>query len=156
MSKAGRVLLLTFWMLPFAAGLADDTQPSKADAEPLPIETPYVDSLLRASPYASVLPSMRPIDNIAHPNDWQQPLTRFSFRDSSTLVRVSNIRSLSLLTLAESDQSRLFLGVNEEGFLGVHLRAYSRNREERYFEMARLPYLKAYAPDSDSDYRTKD
>ena len=58
------------------------------------------------------------------------------------MARVSRMRKLSLLTLAQSGQSRLFLGVNEEGLVGVHFSAFSLRNDGDYLELVRLPYLK--------------
>jgi hypothetical protein len=55
---------------------------------------------------------------------------------------------LSLLTLAEIGQTRLFLGVNDEGLLGLHFNALPRDGDERYLEVIRMPYLKEHEPDS--------
>lgn len=68
------------------------------------------------------------------------------FQDSSALGRIRKLRSLSLLTLAETEQSRLFLGMNSRGLFGVHF-AYTRgNQSDRSLELARMPYLKSAKP----------
>ena len=68
---------------------------------------------------------------------------------ASALARVSRLRSLSLLTLAKIGQTRLFLGVNEEGLVGLHFIAFLRDGDERYLELVRMPYLKENEPDNE-------
>ena len=76
-----------------------------------------------------------------HSDHWRQPLADFEFLEGSALMRMSRLRSLSLLTLAEFGKSRLFLGVNDEGFVGLHFNALSRAADERYLEVLRMPYV---------------
>ena len=77
------------------------------------------------------------LDNLGYAIDWQsamidadaypdytfRPLPGVTMQDDSTIARLSRMKSLSLLTLMEGEGSRLFVGVNEEGCLGLHLRA---------------------------------
>jgi hypothetical protein len=65
------------------------------------------------------------------------------------LARVSKLRNLSLLTLAEIGQTRLFLGVNDEGLVGLHFNALPRDSDGRYLEVVRMPYLKENEPDDE-------
>ncbi len=58
------------------------------------------------------------------------------------MARVSKLRNLSLLTLAEVGQTRLFLGVNDDGLVGLHFNRFSRADDTRYLEAARMTYLK--------------
>ena len=76
-----------------------------------------------------------------HADHWRQPLADFDFLEGSALMRMSRLRSLSLLTLANFGKSRLFLGVNDEGFVGLHFNALSRAADERYLEFLRMPYV---------------
>ena len=68
------------------------------------------------------------------------------FRDSSTVGRASKVRSLSLLTLAEFRKSRLFLGVNNRGLIGLHFRQV-RQGDDRCLEVARMPWLRKPTPE---------
>jgi hypothetical protein len=52
------------------------------------------------------------------------------------------------LTLAEIGQTRLFLGVDDDGFVGLHFCTLPRYGDERYLEVVRMPYLKKDEPDS--------
>ena len=68
------------------------------------------------------------------------------FRDDSALARLGRIRNLSLLTLSETKRTRVFLGVNGDGLVGLHFVAIADNGADRYLSLARLPYLKKKTP----------
>lgn len=73
---------------------------------------------------------------------WQTgPLDGVEFSDGDTLSRLTKVRFLSLLTVAEFRQSRLFFGVNDSGIVGVHLTGSSKGQRERFLELARMPHL---------------
>jgi len=84
-------------------------------------------------------------DNLA------RPIAKLNFQNDSVLDRISAISNLSFLTLVETRQSRLFLGINADGFVGLHFGAFSHHRDEQYLELARMPYLKKLAADSQSE-----
>ena len=142
MNEARWVMLLTIGMLLSAAGHADDTKLSNVHSESLPAETRSIEALLAESAYASRWQLYQPLDAIAYSDDWKQPIADINFRDGSALARVSKLRNLSLLTLAEVGQTRLFLGVNDDGLVGLHFDLFSRADDTRYLEAARMPYLK--------------
>lgn len=71
---------------------------------------------------------------------------QFEFQDSSALGRLRNLRSLSLLTLAETKRSKLFLGMNRRGLLGLHFGYTPGDGNDRSLELARMPYLKRETP----------
>ncbi len=61
------------------------------------------------------------------------------FEDNSSLLgRLKRVRSLSLLTISSHRKSRLFLGVNEDGLLGLHLTASQAVSNDRTVELASL------------------
>lgn len=70
-----------------------------------------------------------------------EALEDLEFEEGSALMRIARLKSLSLLTLGEFGQSRLFIGVNDEGFVGLHFNADVRRDDERYLELARMPYV---------------
>ncbi len=142
MNEARSVMLLTIGMLLSAAGHADDTKRSNVHSESLPGETRSIEALLAESAYASRWQLYQPLDAIAYSDDWKQPIADINFRDGSALARVSKLRNLSLLTLAEVGQTRLFLGVNDDGLVGLHFNLFSRADDTRYLEAVRMPYLK--------------
>ncbi len=152
MLNNGWMALMIIGILLPASGFADDTQSSGTDGEPLPAANLSIDTLLAESGYASRWQLANPVEPLAYSNDWPRPIANISnidFQDGSTLARMSKLRSLSLLTLAETRQTRLFLGVNEDGLVGLHFSAFARHSDERYLEMARMPYLKDQEADSE-------
>ena len=141
MNEARWVMLLTIGMLLSAAGYADDPKPSNVQAESLPGETRSIEALLAEPAYASRWQLYHPLDAIAYSDDRERPIADFDFRDSSVSARISELRNLSLLTLAEVWQTRLFLGVNDDGLVGLHFNLFSRTDDTRYLEAVRMPYL---------------
>lgn len=58
--------------------------------------------------------------------------------DGSSILSVTKIRSLSLFTLAGDEQSKWFLGINEDGFVGVHFRGFTRSSAKRHLDVSAL------------------
>ncbi len=141
MNEARWVMLLTIGMLLSAAGYADDAKPSNVHAESLPGETRSIEALLAEPEYASRWHLHHPLDAIAYSDDRERPIADINFRDGSAFARISELRNLSLLTLAEVWQTRLFLGVNDDGLVVLHFNLFSRTDNTRYLEAVRMPYL---------------
>ena len=55
---------------------------------------------------------------------WRETGLIERFADDSLLARLSELRSVSFLTLLDSEDTRLFVGVNDEGIVGLHFNAY--------------------------------
>lgn len=72
-----------------------------------------------------------------------EALDDLEFEEGSALMRIARLKSLSLLTLGEFGQSRLFIGVNDDGFVGLHFNGVVRRADERYLELARMPYVRS-------------
>ena len=142
MLRISRIALLTVGVLWSAACSADDIHPAKADRESPPVETITVESILAESGYASLWQSIPPVDATAYTDDLTRPITVFDFREASAVANLSRLRSLSLLTLAEIGDTRLFLGINKKGFVGLHFGTSSQYGDERHLEVGRMPYLK--------------
>ena len=142
MVKASWMALLTIGLLWSAAGFADDVQSSKTDGELLPVVTLSVETMLAESEYPSRWRPFHPAEATAYSDGWLRPIADFDFQDAGVLSRVSKLRGLSLLTLAEFGQTRMFLGVNEEGLVGLHFDAFPHNGGDRYLEVVRMPYLR--------------
>lgn len=119
MLGTSRMAFVIIGTLLSTAGFADDATISRSDTKALP------------------------------PPNLSLELSDLEFQDSGILGRASRLRSLSFLTLAEVGRTRLFLGVNKEGLVGLHFRAFSRHSSGRYLELARLPYLKNSLPDTE-------
>ena len=151
MLKASWMALLPVSMLLTAASLADDADGTDNDAEQIPLasrptiapDTEWEFSYLWHLRYRGAA--------TVYPGDWTNPITELEFQDSSMYGRVSRLHNLSLLTLAEFGQKRVFLGVNADGFVGIHFNTFSRNDDLRYFELVRMPYLKELNTDSEVD-----
>ena len=142
MNKACWMARIAIGVLWSAAGFADDAPSSNTDDEPLPVAALSVETLLAESDYLSHWQPFHPAEAMAYSDNWRRPMTDFDFQDTGALSHLSELRSLSLLTLAEIGQGRLFLGVNEEGLVGLHFDALPHYGGDRYLEVVRLPYLK--------------
>jgi len=148
MPKTSWMTLLTIGMLLSAAGFADDAKSSSTDSEPLPEVTLSVEALYAESRYTSRRHSFDSVEAMAYSDDWPRAFADLDFQDDSALARVSELRNLSLLTLAEIGQARLFLGVNDDGLVGLHINAFPRDGDGRYLEVVRMPYLTENEPDN--------
>lgn len=141
MCKAGRMLVITLAATLSLAAIADDATDEAVGQQPPAEVTASVEALLSSPEYAFgwALPSS--LEPFPYSDTRLQPVADFSFQDSSALGRVSKLRYLSLFTLMETGQTRLFLGVNDDGLLGLHFNAVSEGRDERFLELVRMPYL---------------
>ena len=146
MLKANWITLLILGTLQPLTGLADDAKtPSTSSATP-PAITASVEKLLAESKYASPWQLPHPVGVLTHSDYWSRPIGNFEFHDDNAIERARNLHNLSLLTLAEFHKTRLFLGVSEEGLLGLHFSALPRYDDEHYMEVVRMPYLKINEP----------
>ena len=144
------VRLIVGTLLP-AAGLADDAAVSHSDDEPTPLPSLSLESPHSQSAYAPRWQLTDPLETMAYADDWSRPMSDFDFQDSGVIGRISKLRGLSLLTLAEVGRGRLFLGVNEKGLVGLHFRALPQSGNKRYLELVRMPYLKNSGPVTETD-----
>ena len=142
MRKAGWIVLFNVSMLLSTAVLADDSKSPGTGGEPLPVLTLSEEASLAELKYASRWQLLPPAEAMAYSDDQLLQIADFNFRDTGALARVSKLHSLSLLTLVEIRQKRLFLGVNSEGVIGLHFGNFSHHSDERFLELARMPYLK--------------
>ena len=142
MIRVSWIALLVIGLLLTTAGLADAEKSSRKVADAPTAATLMTLQLLLRSEYAFSQPLSVRFEPLVYSDDRPHSFSNLYFRDASIVGRVSKLRSLSLLTLAETRQARLFLGVNEDGLFGVHFRAFGSNRGDHYLEFGRLPYLK--------------
>lgn len=77
-------------------------------------------------------------DMFRRAHSYEQPLAALEFQRSDAIGRMTRVRSLSLMTIAETRSSRLFFGVNRDGLLGIHL----LGSDDRHLEFARMPWLR--------------
>ena len=125
-----------------AACFADDGQPSVPTGDTSQDATPAAHSLRDMSPYAPRWQMPRTLETIPYTRDTSAPIAKFEFADNSALGRIRGLRGFSLLTLGRVGKSRLFLGVNDDGLVGLHFNLLPRDSDERYLEVIRMPYLK--------------
>ena len=95
--------------------------------------------LATASTAGAAEPVVRSVILQPDSDAWGQPRPVFKFRKDSTLERIGRLRNLSFVTLAKTRRTRLFLGVNEDGLVGLHINSRVRYGDERVLELARLP-----------------
>ena len=87
----------------------------------------------------------------AYPTHRYSGFAALDFRESSAIKRLGKYRALSLVTFADLGTARLFLGVNEDGLLGLHLNATPKVTQERTVEVLRMPYLEPRETDETGD-----
>ncbi len=137
--KASWLTLLTMGGLLSAPGFADDVAYANL-ADELREDIPSTSALFAEFKYAPQPQSQ--IDSMT--NYGQEPRSIVDFdsdRDTGVLARLGKARSLSLLTVAETEQARLFFGVNGDGVLGLHFRALPKRIGGLHLEFMRMPYL---------------
>ena len=137
MVKTASVPIVLSMALSATALAQDSLSPEESGAQQLGV--PTVEALRGDLDYAPRWQLFYPVEQ-SFARDWSQPMADFDFQDGRTVARVSRLRYLSLLTLAEFGRSRLFLGVNDDGW-GLQFRPFSRRDDERYLEVLRMPYL---------------
>ncbi len=149
-------MLRTSWMVLFvvsmlygAASSADDAGSPDGRNDTPDALTLSLKSLLAEPGYATRWHLHHPVEPMPYSHDWNRPMDNFEFEDGGALGRLSKLRNLSLLTLADNGKARLFFGVNSDGLLGLHFRAAPRRGEFRYLEVVRLPYLAQDKPEPD-------
>ena len=151
MRKARRMVLSLTCMLFSAAGLADEANSFATHGEALPEAELSAPAAPEQWDYAPRWRLSHPVETMDYANDWSQPTVNVDFRDSGALARFSKLRSFSLLTFAEFGRTRLFLGVDDNGIVGLHLRPFHRVGDERYLEVVRMPYLEDDQPNNGTE-----
>ena len=132
MCKTVSISVMIITMLMSVAVVADEpTQPKLT-----PAAEAFIADLERASrpQSADVFRSMTYTDN------YLRPFPNVDFEDGSLLERVSHLRRVSLLTVAEFGDTQFFFGLNSDGLLGLHFNIDRKKRKER-LELLRMPYL---------------
>ncbi len=102
MPKASPISVLTCGLLLASAASADDA--------PNPVPT------MTTSARAMELP-----DSIVD-SRWSAAIDDIEFLDNSALARVRRLEDVTFLTISETPGTRLFLGVNRDGLIGLHFR----------------------------------
>lgn len=145
------ITLLALVVLVPVSGIADEERPPESGPGDLAENTQNVDTLLADSKYAQRWQLLQPPVTAAIGENGPTSMSDIRFQDASAMARVTRMRKLSLLTLARTDQARLFLGVNEKGVLGVHFSAIALQGNDDYMELARMPYLNSTKVDASED-----
>lgn len=155
MLKANRIVLLTMGMLMSAPGFADDTEASNT-SDALGSKTLPKKASFAELKYASYVQSFDQVTAMTHDDRQPQLITDFDSYNTGIFARVSNARSLSLLTVAETGKTRLFLGVNGDGVLGLHFHALPRHGTMPNLELLRMPYLEKNRRGSEARRRAQE
>jgi len=148
MIRTRRLSLLVIGTLLSAAAFADDDASSDTEANSSAPPPPSLEKLLEESAYAERWRFKPPIATVPHPADESRPIVDVEFQESSGLARITENHSLTFLNLAGSGKTRLFLGVNEDGLVGLHYRAVSRRDESDSSESDRMPDIRESATDT--------
>ncbi len=79
-------------------------------------------------------------DTAAYLRELPEPSSSFRLAvdDDNSILRVTKIRSLSLLTLSGDEDAKWFLGINEDGLVGIHFRGFSRSGAKKHLDIASL------------------
>ena len=72
--------------------------------------------------YTSISDLVAPTESL-YTLDREYYLEDLEFQDNSPLGRISRMRQLPLLTLSENRRSRIYIGVDSNGILGLHIGA---------------------------------
>ncbi len=80
------------------------------------------------------------LDTAAYLRELPEPSSSFilAVDDDNSILRVTKIRSLSLLTLSGDEDAKWFLGINEDGLVGIHFRGFSRSGAKKHLDIASL------------------
>lgn len=148
MQRASWMVLVVVSLLLPAVVLADDARTAVADDSQTNLIALSTAAYWQEPGYASRWQLSAPLESATDAAESMQPIASLDFRDPGALARVSKVRELSLLTLAEVGKTRLFFGVNNDGLFGIHLAARPPIGDERCVELARMPYLKDAEHDS--------
>ncbi len=130
-----KTLLCCTLLLPLAAA-ADDAD----DAEPDGSDATHVETVRSLAELESRWRLSHPVVAPTYAGQWPQASTMFDFdvQSENSFMRVARIRSLSFLTLSGNERSKWFLGINEDGLVGIHFRGFTRNGARRHLDVASL------------------
>lgn len=136
-------------LLLLSAAVSADESEATYSAASLPLTssltaTAFLDELGHSSLWR--LPE--PVDLIALADLQPHPLNELHFEDSDLVSRLSKLRGLSVLTMAEVGSARLFFGVNDEGLVGLHFNTDAGDPGDVHVEVLRMPYLKDDSDDA--------
>ena len=96
--------------LAFAGSLMHSATAIAEEEKPEPVRYTTISDLVSPTGYLYSLDRKYYLDDL-------------EFQDNSPLGRISRIRQLPLLTLSENRRSRIYIGVDSNGILGLHIGA---------------------------------
>ncbi len=144
MKKVARLTALIFVLSMSPAVSAEDATPAASDYDVLPKVALLAAAMLADLDYDTRPPPFYAAQGNSLGNDkLRRRIADVDFTDNSTIARLSKLRGVSLLTVAEVGDSRLYLGVNDDGVVGLHFNAFMRSDDKRHLELLRLPFLAA-------------
>ncbi len=129
-------LFCTLLLLPAAAvaddAVSDDEHESEAYASS--------DTVWSLVDYDSRWRLSNTIDTNTYFDRWQGASMSLDVpvQDGSSIMRVAQIRTLSLFTISGDERSKWFVGINEDGLVGVHFRGFTRESAKRHVDLATL------------------
>jgi hypothetical protein len=141
MPKTNWKAQLIIAMLLSATAHADDANSSAAGHNALPAIALFAATPANELPYVSHYHRFRLVDSMLYSDKQRRPIVQIDFRDTSFLGRMSKLRGVSLVTFAEFRRARLFLGVNNDGLVGLHFNALPVDSRSSHPEWLRMPYL---------------
>jgi len=148
MFRIGRLSLLIIGTLLTPAGFADDEAASDAEANTSAPPPPSLEKLLEESAYASRWQLTPSTATLPYAGEGRRPMVDVEFQESSGFARITSQRSLTFLNFTNSGKTRLFLGVNEDGVVGLHYRAVSRHDDSEPSDPARVSDIRESATDA--------
>ncbi len=148
MRKVASLTALVCLLSTSPAIFAEDATPAASDHDVLPKVALLAAAMLADLDYDARPQPFYPAQGIALGNDGlRRRIAEVDFTDNSTIGRLSKLRGVSLLTVAAVGESRLYLGVNDDGVVGLHFNAFMRSDDKRHLELLRMPYLAAEKTD---------
>ncbi len=122
---------------------ADDETPDAANASDSSPGVTTIDELLEATAYADtrfVPTTLGPAADMVIAPD-----IALDFEENGFVRRVIRERSLPFFTISNQRRSRLFLGINEDGYFGLHLIGKPDASDRASFDVVPLPPVEAEA-----------
>lgn len=146
MRKTNCVVQVTIGALLSLPGLADEAKSFNTRHDALFLASSSAEVRPAGLQWVSGAQPSQPSKAIGYTRAGLRPISDFEFQDTDVFTRVTRIRSLALVTVAETRQARWFLGVNNRGVLGLHFSALPRPGASRNLEVLRMPYLEKRKP----------
>ncbi len=142
------VIIAVVWTVGPRACLADDETVESERASDTSPGVTTIDELLAATSYEEIRFAPTTLGNGKQPTDDRRIV--LDLEDNGLLGRLRRNRSLSFVTFSDQGKTRIFLGVNADGFVGIHLTGKSKGRSSAFIEN-RLPPASPSVPLRDEE-----